>query len=695
VCYGEIVAIDLVATPSAMDFGPILLGQTGSGVITLSNPNAVPIEVTALSLSGDPSFTLVGPPAVPFTLAASGGATDITVECTPPGPGALAGSLDLVHDGTNSPMAVALDAEGAEGVVSASVTECVTPQNPCATIPVVYDRVETANARAATVTIQLSPELELCVASPPSIQQGDWLAGFANVFEVIDNGGGSYTIDQSILGDPCGVTIGGTLFTVQVQGTVTDGEGTIAVTALDVRDCLNVPIAASAALPAAVTLDSSQPSQVTDVVAAQVKTGNDESGLTPITLTFTTPVDAEAVEVWRAPFGNYPEYDDGLSPGTVPALPTSYPPPAPWELTGISASGESDTPPTRDFWYYVVYGLNVCATASEVSAMTGGTLNYHLADFHDGVDDCVGDNDVGVSDLSFLGTHYGAALADPPEPLACMDVGPTTDFSVDGRPTTDNVLDFEDLVLMALNWGAVARPAPGEVTAAVDTDAKPELELVLEPLGGGEVLARLRLAGNPGVVKAVHAVIEVEDAEVVAVEAGDLFGAQGQPTFFKHLPEGGIGIHAALLGRGATIQGDGDIATARLRAGSAVQARLALRDVRGLENQALGDAPGTTAAGQWLVMPTRFELLGARPNPFNPSTRIVFRLPRDTDVRIRIYDIHGRMIRRLFDERLQPGEHGVTWDGRNEGGSRVGSGLYFYWIQAGEINERQKLVLLK
>src|SRR5262249_38240321 len=91
---------------------------------------------------------------------------------------------------------------------------------------------------------------------------------------------------------------------------------------------------------------------VTGLAAAQVKTGNDGDGTTKITIPYTTPAGAASVEVWRKGFGSYPTYDDGG--GSVPSLPGSYPP-AGWTLTSVTASGQTDEPATRDFWYYVAY----------------------------------------------------------------------------------------------------------------------------------------------------------------------------------------------------------------------------------------------------------------------------------------------------------------------------------------------------
>jgi hypothetical protein len=114
-------------------------------------------------------------------------------------------------------------------------------------------------------------------------------------------------------------------------------------------------------------------------------------------------------------------------------------------------------------------------------------------------------------------------------------------------------------------------------------------------------------------------------------------------------------------------------------------------------NRMLGAGSATTGidASATGPLPTRFELVGAWPNPFNPSTTITFRLPERTQVELKIYDGSGRLMRELVRESLAAGEHDVAWDGRDHTGRQVGSGVYFYTLQAGEIDATEKLVLLK
>jgi flagellar hook assembly protein FlgD len=86
------------------------------------------------------------------------------------------------------------------------------------------------------------------------------------------------------------------------------------------------------------------------------------------------------------------------------------------------------------------------------------------------------------------------------------------------------------------------------------------------------------------------------------------------------------------------------------------------------------------------------------PNPFNPSTTIAFSLadgPR-RPVRLAVFDVTGALVRTLYDGHLGPGRHSFAWDGRNDRGQRVGSGVYFYRLAGdGGFTETRKMVLLK
>lgn len=91
---------------------------------------------------------------------------------------------------------------------------------------------------------------------------------------------------------------------------------------------------------------------------------------------------------------------------------------------------------------------------------------------------------------------------------------------------------------------------------------------------------------------------------------------------------------------------------------------------------------------------TRLSVLQNAPNPFTRSTMLRFSTPREADVSIRIVDAGGRLVRNL-DRKLPAGAHQVQWDGRDEGGRLVPSGVFFYQIAADGVSDTRKLVRVK
>jgi hypothetical protein len=95
-------------------------------------------------------------------------------------------------------------------------------------------------------------------------------------------------------------------------------------------------------------------------------------------------------------------------------------------------------------------------------------------------------------------------------------------------------------------------------------------------------------------------------------------------------------------------------------------------------------------------LPKTFELTNNYPNPFNPSTTIQFGVPRNADVALVIYNVLGQRIRTLVDhEQRSAGRYSVVWDGRDEGGNTVGSGMYFYRLETGQVAIVKKMLMLK
>ena len=95
------------------------------------------------------------------------------------------------------------------------------------------------------------------------------------------------------------------------------------------------------------------------------------------------------------------------------------------------------------------------------------------------------------------------------------------------------------------------------------------------------------------------------------------------------------------------------------------------------------------------AVPDRFALDQNYPNPFNPSTTIAYRLNEAADIKLTVYNMLGQNIRTLVNKKSQAGEYSVQWDGRNDAGNLVASGIYFYQLVAGDQIQVRKMLLMR
>jgi hypothetical protein len=97
------------------------------------------------------------------------------------------------------------------------------------------------------------------------------------------------------------------------------------------------------------------------------------------------------------------------------------------------------------------------------------------------------------------------------------------------------------------------------------------------------------------------------------------------------------------------------------------------------------------------AMPPRltFQLEQNYPNPFNPVTNIRFVIPAKNFVNLTIYDVAGRVVKRLISKEMAANSYKVAWDGTNNRGQNVASGVYFYKLVAGPHVATKRMVLIR
>ena len=407
---------------------------------------------------------------------------------------------------------VLVGAAGAPNSVAMDATAVValTTANPCAVaVPVKIARTDATPVRGYSVTFELSPELALCGDAESSILEGAYLDGFGtgSQFEVTANPDGTYTIDDVILGSPCGTTEAeGVLFTVDLTHAVAEGTGTVSILAVELRGCDNEPLAVDPGAAAAITIDTVAPLPVGDLAAVPSVAGSGPGRTVDLDIGWTpsTSPDAGQVAVYRKGFDYYPEYDDGG--GTVPVLDPAATPAqaeaAGWTLVDVvTGAAATDRQATRDVWSYAAFTIDLLGNVSVPSALSAGRPNYILGDVSDGLvvegeplpGD--GDNKLDTVDMSLLGTYYGQTIG-LDHVANRLDIGPLVGDPLLGRPATDNEIEFEDLILFGINYGQsglLLKQVPLQFATPAPADRN-------EPGRGGGRAARRRrgVPGAPG-----------------------------------------------------------------------------------------------------------------------------------------------------------------------------------------------------
>jgi len=115
-----------------------------------------------------------------------------------------------------------------------------------------------------------------------------------------------------------------------------------------------------------------------------------------------------------------------------------------------------------------------------------------------------------------------------------------------------------------------------------------------------------------------------------------------------------------------------------------------------LDSLTIEDPPDLiTSVNGNVIIPDRYSISQNYPNPFNPVTRIQYNIPVSSKVKIQIFDVTGRLVKILSDNEKEPGTHIIAWNGNDDSGNSVASGVYFLRINADSYTNTIKMMLLK
>jgi|GEM_PF-6590428 len=134
----------------------------------------------------------------------------------------------------------------------------------------------------------------------------------------------------------------------------------------------------------------------------------------------------------------------------------------------------------------------------------------------------------------------------------------------------------------------------------------------------------------------------------------------------------------------------------KIIAGKVYYYRIASVDFSGnLSDLSASASVAVTGVEKDNIIPGNYALIQNYPNPFNPSTSIEFDLPKAETVKLRVFDILGREVATLVNSYEEAGSHKVEWEGKDNSGNGLSSGIYFYTIEAGSFKAVKKMIYLK
>ena len=223
----------------------------------------------------------------------------------------------------------------------------------------------------------------------------------------------------------------------------------------------------------------------------------------------------------------------------------------------------------------------------------------------------------------------------------------------------------------------------------------------------------LRINPRSRAVMGIEADIDFDEtlARLESISPGPWYTDAGEDYFFFDYtptpPDSALTIHFASAFLNAVSADSGLVATFHFVAKLAGQTPLLwdLAKVRDASNVELSFAtstldsivvePRTTGVADADPAALGLLLLGNRPNPFNPSTEIHFNLPQRGRWTLGVYDVQGRLQRTLFSELREAGLAKATWDGRDDRGRALGSGVYLARLSGAGESRTGKMILLK
>jgi hypothetical protein len=281
-------------------------------------------------------------------------------------------------------------------------------------------------------------------------------------------------------------------------------------------------------------------------------------------------------------------------------------------------------------------------------------------------------------------------------------------FNIQADTNDDGLVNFLDFVAFAQSYqreavGPAAKLVSTPAMPGVNDNAEMSLSLTSDRVLVGETVSVDVTLANTKSLYGYGLTLTYDPSKFELVDAvpaeNDMLKANGgeTPLFLTHAEDAGqVTLMNAVI-NGDAVSGDGSIVTINFRVLREFEDNARFEIAEGLvfDPQQLSNPVVTLGALNVETTPTEFALLQNYPNPFNPETTIKYNLAETANVQLRIYNIVGQVVKTLVGDRQAAGRYQVRWNGTDDRGVAVSSGIYFYQVSAGKFQDVKRLMLLK
>ena len=662
---GTGVAPEFEINPFSQDFGLVLVGSTStSQTFSITNPGTANLIISSLSIPTSEhsnQFTISGNTGLPWTITPHGTAGTFTVSFAPTTTGSKNAYVRIIHNADGTPTNVPILGTGdplpepniTPGTIdfgTITIGQSSSPQTVTITnvgggsliintisLPSGENQYELNNGNILPVTLTANQSISFSATFKPTS------AGVKT---------SNISIAHNTAGSPFIIPMTGTgrtpsEFEINPEGTIQLGDVYIGQTsnlrAFTITNKGDVPLTFQPIQP---TGDVNQFVMV-DLNDNPITLNKDEIYIFRVVFAPTTVGFKELVLTINHTATGSPEIVRINGNGLVP-LPTFtiYPSPPPHDFGNVYL-GETSNPIS---FTITNTGMSGSVLTIEPIAIFGNDSRYFRL---------IGGNTAAIS----------------------LDKDETYNFSAEFMPTTAGLKDVNILIIhnatgtpaspvyvRMIGTGFVVPPPIFKITpeshdfGLVDTDKTVEKVFVLENLGESDLLINsISFSG-----------VDENDFTHSATGLPWTITPSGNPrtftVFFTPKTEGNKSADMIIFHNS-----DGMFDNVRLT----------------------GEGADTSDEAEVIEIPRITALHSNFPNPFNPETTIRFALQNNEYVLIEIFNIRGQMIRTLVDYHRSAGEHQVVWNGRDNSGNQVTSGIYFYRMRAGEYQFIRRMVLMK